>query len=81
MANVDIMNAAQDSHYRYGPKNFTALLLVVTLTQFVFPAKAAFVRVGELAKDFTVTNRATKQPVSLSDFAGKVIFIDLFAYW
>jgi thiol-disulfide isomerase/thioredoxin/subtilisin-like proprotein convertase family protein len=37
--------------------------------------------VGGIASDFTVTNRATGQPLHLSDFAGKVLVLDFFAYW
>lgn len=42
---------------------------------------AAFVEAGGIAHNFTLDNRFTQQPVSLKDFAGKIIFIDMFAYW
>ena len=81
MNEVNFMRTGHNSRHSLGTKILAALLLSAALTQFAVPANAAFVRVGELAKDFTLTDRNTKQPVMLSDFAGKVIFIDLFAYW
>lgn len=55
-----------------------ALILGVCPATF---AATPFVKVGELARDFTLNDRATGKPVRLSDFAGKIIFLDLFAYW
>ena len=81
MNEVDNLRASYTSRHSIGAKGFAVLLLFAALTEFAVPAQAAFVRVGELAKDFTLTDRMTKQSASLSDFAGKVIFIDLFAYW
>jgi hypothetical protein len=59
----------------------TLFLLLFTFAQAAFPAKAAFVRVGEIAADLTLKKRQTGETVALRDFAGKVIFLDLFAYW
>ncbi|MBI2927848.1 MAG: hypothetical protein HYY24_19320 [Verrucomicrobia bacterium] len=44
-------------------------------------ASAQVVGVGGLARDFTLHDRATGASVSLYDFAGKIILIDIFAYW
>ncbi|MBK1879444.1 immunoglobulin domain-containing protein [Pelagicoccus mobilis] len=38
-------------------------------------------QVGDIVENFTLTNRATNEPVSLSDFEGKVVFLEWFAYW
>ena len=35
----------------------------------------------QLARDFVITNRATKAPIRRDDFAGKIVFLDFFAYW
>ncbi|MEI6656428.1 MAG: autotransporter-associated beta strand repeat-containing protein, partial [Verrucomicrobiota bacterium] len=35
----------------------------------------------QIAKDFTLTNRANNQPLHLADFAGKILVLDFFAYW
>ncbi|MBI4659685.1 MAG: hypothetical protein HY735_12665 [Verrucomicrobia bacterium] len=59
----------------------TFLALFCATLQSGVQASTQFVRVGELARDFTLKDRKTGQIVSLSDFAGKVIFLDLFAYW
>ena len=37
--------------------------------------------VGDIVQDFTLTDRATGQPVKLSDFEGKVVFLEWFAWW
>jgi len=60
---------------------FTLSLLLLAFGQAAFPARAAFVHVGEVAADLTLKKRKTGETVSLRDFAGKVIFLDLFAYW
>jgi|GEM_PF-168214 len=36
---------------------------------------------GSITSDFTLIDRRTGTPVSLSDFAGHVIVLDFFAYW
>ena len=45
------------------------------------PSSAQVVPVGSTARDFTVVNHATSAPIRLSDFAGKVVVLDFFAYW
>lgn len=56
------------------------LALILGICPAAFAA-TSFVKVGELAPDFTLNDRATGKPVRLSDFSGKIIFLDLFAYW
>ncbi|MDQ8180156.1 redoxin domain-containing protein [Pelagicoccus sp. SDUM812005] len=36
---------------------------------------------GDIVEDFSLVDRATNQPVSLSDFEGKIVFLEWFAYW
>ncbi len=37
--------------------------------------------VGDLVENFTLTDRATNQPVNLYDMEGKIVFLEWFAYW
>lgn len=43
-------------------------------------AQSMYVK-GDIVEDFTLINRATGQPLRLSDFAGKIIFLEWFAWW
>ena len=45
------------------------------------PGAVRATTVGGTATNFTVTNRATGQPIKLTDFAGKILVLDFFAYW
>lgn len=36
---------------------------------------------GDLVENFTLTDRATGNPVQLSDFAGSIVFLEWFAHW
>lgn len=36
---------------------------------------------GDILENFTLTDRATRQPVQLADFAGKIVFLEWFAWW
>ncbi|MFN0066320.1 MAG: TlpA disulfide reductase family protein [Limisphaerales bacterium] len=38
-------------------------------------------REGDSVENFTLTDRATRQPVKLSDLAGKIVFLEWFAWW
>src|SRR5262249_17755265 len=38
-------------------------------------------RSGDIVEDFALINRDTGQPMRLSDFAGKIVFFDWFAWW
>ncbi len=37
--------------------------------------------VGDIVENFTLVDRKSGQPVSLSDFEGKIVFLEWFAYW
>ena len=67
---------------RFQPSQLLAAMLVLLGLKFAMvDASAAFVRVGGIAQDFTLKNWQTGQLTSLRDFAGKIIFLDMFAYW
>lgn len=36
---------------------------------------------GDIVADFTLTDRATRQPLRLSDFEGQILFLEWFAWW
>jgi hypothetical protein len=38
-------------------------------------------RPGDVVEDFTLIDRSTRQPVRLTDLAGKIIFLEWFAWW
>lgn len=39
------------------------------------------VQVGDIARDFEVVDRVNGRPLRLSDFAGRIVVLDFFAYW
>ena len=55
--------------------------LIVALFVVATPARAAIYRNGEVVQNFTLTDRATGRPVNLTDFAGKIVFLEWFAWW
>ncbi len=44
-------------------------------------AEGAAYRVGDTVENFSLVNRDTGQPMALSDFAGKIVLLDWFAWW
>lgn len=44
-------------------------------------ASAQFYRAGDIVEEFVLTDRDTRGPVSLSQFAGKILFLEWFAWW
>ena len=56
-------------------------LLTLMLSTWFLPIAIQAAGVGDIAQDFTITNRKTGQPLSLSDYSGKVVVLDFFAYW
>jgi thiol-disulfide isomerase/thioredoxin len=44
-------------------------------------ARAQFLQPGDAVADFTLVNRATRQPVTREEFAGKIVFLEWFAWW
>lgn len=45
------------------------------------PVFAQFYKAGDVVEDFTLANRLASQPIRLSDYAGKIIFLEWFAWW
>ena len=43
--------------------------------------QAQVAKVGDAAEDFEITNRATGEPLRLSDYEGHVVVLDFFAWW
>ena len=44
-------------------------------------AQAQRYNTGDVVEDFTLINRATGTPLRLSDYAGKIISLEWFAWW
>jgi thiol-disulfide isomerase/thioredoxin len=42
---------------------------------------ASFYRPGDVVENFSLVNRATRQPVQLKELEGKIIFLEWFAWW
>ncbi|MCI0536174.1 MAG: immunoglobulin domain-containing protein [Verrucomicrobiales bacterium] len=57
-----------------------ALLLVVGLSAARGVAQPVY-RAGDIIENFSLINRRTGQPMQLSDFVGKILFLDFFAHW
>ncbi len=55
--------------------------VIVLLLELATAARGQAVPVGGTESNFTVVNNATGAPIHLSDFAGKVVVLDFFAYW
>jgi thiol-disulfide isomerase/thioredoxin len=75
---VEILN--RPSFASVMKKSSSALALAATLA-LAAVAPAQTYRVGDIVQNFTLTDRATGRPVSLADFAGKVVFLEWFAWW
>ncbi len=64
-------------------KTLLSTVLLAALCMVVAPSARAQARyaVGDTVANFTLTDRATGRPVSLTDFAGKVVLLEWFAWW
>lgn len=63
-------------------KTLRLVSLVILSLGFGKPSNAAPYRVGELVTEITnLVDRATGQPVLLSQLEGRILFIDFFAHW
>lgn len=58
---------------------FTAVTLAVLALQPTM--RAAVYKVGDTVENISLINRATGKPVQLTDFAGKIVLLDWFAWW
>jgi thiol-disulfide isomerase/thioredoxin len=59
----------------------TLLQLSLAGLLFLVRAQGATYRVGDTVENFSLVNRATGQPMALTDFAGKIVLLDWFAWW
>ena len=58
---------------------FAPFLLVLVAT--VQLHAQGYYQTGDILEEFTLTERGTGKTVHLSDFEGKIVFLDWFAYW
>jgi thiol-disulfide isomerase/thioredoxin len=62
-------------------RGYSPLVFGLLLASMAASATGQVVKVGGIARDFTVVNHATGAPIRLSDFAGKIVVLDFFAHW
>ncbi|MBM3839826.1 MAG: redoxin domain-containing protein [Verrucomicrobia bacterium] len=58
-----------------------AVLCLAASTRVAAQSSTGYVETGDIAREFTLKNRKTGAPIQLSDYAGKIVVLDLFAYW
>ncbi len=63
------------------PKLTIPFFLVLSILAIASTGYSQRYAVGDIVENFTLTDRATNQPVSLYDMEGKVIFLEWFAHW
>lgn len=64
------------------PGRMYALLLgALLLPGAAATGQAPFYRAGDLVEGFALTNRDTREPIHLHDFAGQIVFLEWFAWW
>ncbi len=56
-------------------------ILLIAILVIPVVSNAQLYEEGDIVENFTLTNRATGEPVSLYDLEGKVIFLEWFAHW
>lgn len=56
-------------------------LLIAVVWIAAAPARAQVYSAGQVVTNFSLINRANGQPVQLTDFAGKIVVLDWFAWW
>jgi thiol-disulfide isomerase/thioredoxin len=61
-------------------KLLLALLVLSQLSTVSSFAQPVY-RAGDIIENFSLINRRTGLPMQLSDFAGKILFLDFFAHW
>ena len=62
-------------------RTLSPLILAAALLAIQLPARATTYAVGDTVENFALTDRATGNPVQLTDFAGKIVVLDWFAWW
>ena len=63
------------------PSPLRGLSFIAALTLASSSISAQIYKVGDVVSNFTYSDRATGQPVKLTDFEGKIVLIEWFAYW
>jgi hypothetical protein len=63
------------------PHVLAALICLAPLMRASAQSSTGYVETGEVDREFTLKNRKTGEPIHLSDYAGKIVVLDLFAYW
>jgi thiol-disulfide isomerase/thioredoxin len=63
------------------PKISVPLFIALSIFAFASIGHSQRYEVGDIVENFTLTDRATNQPVNLYDMEGKVIFLEWFAHW
>lgn len=57
------------------------LAVALILASMAVRVQGQVTDVGAAARNFSVVNRATRQPIWLKDFAGRIVVLDFFTYW
>ena len=60
---------------------FTRTGLVIMIGSVMIASTAAAFSEGDRAPDFTLTDLVTEEPFGLSQFAGRVVCLNFWAYW
>lgn len=55
--------------------------IAAVLVSLNHPSIGQITDVGGIARDFVVTDHRTGQPIHLTNYAGKILVMDFFAYW
>jgi hypothetical protein len=59
----------------------TLLTAALLLAVAGLPARAQFYKAGDIVQEFSLIDRTTRQPVTLSSLEGKIVFVEWFAWW
>ena len=78
---IDNYSFASSLHGYKILSDFIKSCVISFLLVGVFAAHAQVVRVGEVSRDFELTNRGDQSPLKLSDYEDHVIVLDFFAWW
>ena len=68
--------------FSFGLRHLLAVFICLgAVTRGSAQSSTGYVETGDVAREFTLKNRKTGEPLKLSDYAGKIVVLDLFAYW
>lgn len=57
------------------------ILCALGLLTFAWNGVAQYVREGEIAREFSLAEYRTNNPIRLSDFSESILVIDFFRWW